>query len=426
MTVIMLNVFNLFSGIGTRVSRLILRTSLLIAILTTSYSSVSAFDTFWHFSTAAEVGHVYGFSEDAVKVLKFSSFCMDYFGPFITEVIGFVDKNVSYLELQNIPTTGQTHAASSFMHFDNIAASLDRNWKFEYLWSRLLENTRKTIIAYYSNASYNNVKLNDDDRKRLILLALGASMHMVEDFYSHTDWIHFNFVKMGFPQKKTEDGFDRAPTWYEVIKKFGPPSSHHRSENWKFRICSGIFPPVDSAPKSTLGVPLSHSLMNHDNSQLYYDGQSQITFHGFGIHPAKDSASAVLHQLFAYHTACAAAIEWVGLLEEDHVVKKAIEFAKGWDVSKLSHGLRDDLEDGLSSALMISCILQKWDGNHPPRDHDKDCNTLKILEHIHVPTMSNLFWRSFPKDSILQDLSVGFGDSTGHYTFDSLWKVKGK
>jgi hypothetical protein len=307
------------------------------------------------------------------------------------------------------------------MHFDNLAASLDRNWKFDYLWNRLLENTKNTITYYYDNTT-----LSDDDRKRLILLTLGASMHMVEDFYSHSDWIHFNFVKMGFPQKKSEDGFDRAPTWYEVRKKLGPPSSHRRSENWKFRLCSGIFPPADSVPKSSFGVPISHTPMNHDNSQLYYGGSSQIKYHNFGLYPAKDSASAALHQLFAYHTACTAAIEWIQLLEEDRLVNKAIEFAKSWDVSKLGRRLKDDLEDGLSSALMISCVMQKWDGNHPPHERDKDCGTLHILEHIHVPSMGNVFWGSFPKDSILQDLSYGFGDSTGHYTFDSLWKAKKK
>jgi hypothetical protein len=412
----MANISDFFLKTAKCCSRFMFRISLLCVIVTGIPNSVSAFDTFWHFSAAAEVGRRYGFSEDAVRVLKFSSFCMDYFGPFITEVIGAIDKNVSYLEFQNLPTTGQTHAASNFMHFDNLAGRLDRNWKFDYLWSRLLENTQSTIISYY-----NDSRLNDDDRKKLILLTLGASIHMVEDFYSHTDWIHFNFIKMGFPKKKTDDGFDRAPTWYEVRKKLGAPSSHRRSENWKFHLCTGIFPPVDSVPKSTFDVPLSHTTMNHDNSQLYYSGASQIKFHGFGIHPATDSASAVIHQFFAYHTACSAAIEWIQILEENPAVNKAIEFAKGWDVSKLSHGIRDDLDDGLSSALMISCIMQKWDGNYPPRERDKDCGTLKILQHIHVPSMGNVFWGSFPKDSILQHLSLGIGDSTGYYAFDSLW-----
>ena len=192
---------------------LFFRVSLLSLSLAASYSSVSAFDTFWHSSAAAVVGQKYGFSADAIRVIQFSSFCTDYFGPFITEVVGTMEKTAGYLELRDLPTTGQTHAASNFMHFDNLAGAIDRNWKFDYLWSRLLDNTR-TKIAH----DYQNTKLKDDTRKKQILLTLGASLHMVEDFYSHSDWVHFNFANMGFKQQKNDEGFDRAPTWFEVRK----------------------------------------------------------------------------------------------------------------------------------------------------------------------------------------------------------------
>lgn len=407
--------FNFFPMTWKRFRRTLLTCFLLIGI----HSSVSAFDTFWHSSVATEVGHKYGFSDDAIKVFQLSSFCLDYFGPFVTEIIGTVEKSVSYLELRNLPSTGTTHAASNFMHFDNLAGDLDRNWKFDYLWSRLLDNTRNTILSYY-----HKVDLSRDECKKLILLTVGASIHMVEDFYSHSDWIHFSFAKMGFKQQKDEYGNDRAPTWFEVREKYGSPSSRHHGENWKFRLCSGVFPPADNVPKSSLGVPISHTTMNHDNSQLYYSGESQIKFHGFGACPARDSLSAMKHQLFAYHTACAAAMEWVGMLEEDTAVNKAIEYAKKWDMKTVDRDLADDLDDGISSMLMISCILKKWDGSYPPSERDKECGTFKILSHIHIPKMSNKFWGSFPKDSILQHLSLGFGDSTGKYTFDSLWIAK--
>src|ERR1035441_2482306 len=131
--------------------RLFLRILLPCAILTASNSSVSAFDTFWHHSMASEVGAKWGFSPDAIRVLQLSSSCVDYFGPFITEAVGFFVKNVSYLELSNLPTTGETHAASNFLHFDNLAGQLDRNWKFDYLSSRLLNNTMTLIARYYND-----------------------------------------------------------------------------------------------------------------------------------------------------------------------------------------------------------------------------------------------------------------------------------
>ena len=341
---------------------------------------------------------------------------MDYFGPFVSEIVGTVEKTVSYLEFRDLPLTASTRVASNLMHFDNLAGALDKNWKFDYLWSRLLDNTKKTIL-YFNN----NPKLKEDERKMLILMAIGSSLHMVEDFYSHSDWIHFNFVNFGFPPQKNSDSSLRAPTWFEVRKKFGVPSSLANSKNWKFKLGSGIFPPVDSAPLSTLGVPLSHTTMNHDNSQLYYSGESQVKFHGFGLYPATDSLSAIKHQFYSYHTAVGAAVEWLGLLEKDPGVKNAISYAKGWDMKKANRHIADDLEDGLSSITMISCIMGKWDGSHPPPERDKDCGTFKLLRHIHIPKISNKFWEAYPKDSLLEHLSLGFGDSDGHYTFDSLW-----
>ena len=368
---------------------------------------------------ATQVGEKYGFSPDAIKVLQLSSFCLDYFGPFLTEAVSFVEKNVSYLELKNLPSTGEAHAASNFIHFDNIAGGLDRNWKFDYLWSRLLDNTKQTVSSYYANS-----KLNPDERKRLILLALGSSIHMVEDFYSHSDWIHHNFVKMGYPQQELRPGEPRSPTWFEVRKRLGVPSAKHLKENWKFQVCTGIFPPPTDAPVSPEGVPLSHTTMNHDNSQLYYNGASQIKYHAFGPFPATDSASAVTHQLYCIHSATAAAMEWMALLEKDPDVKTAIDFARTWSTANTDRVVADDLKDGLYSSLMVSCVVKKWDGNFPPPDRDKDCGTMKLLSHMHVPTMGNVFFGAFAKDSVLQKLTTGFGDSTGHYTFDSLWVGK--
>lgn len=395
--------------------RLIARSFFLCLFLIVGYSTVGAYDTFWHSSACEEVGAQYGFSANAIKALQMGSFSTDYFGPIFSALESNVEKISKYVVFRNAVSTSATRAASNFMHFDNLSAKLDRNWKFDYVWSRLLENTQNTIAAYY-----NNPKLTEEERKILILLTLGSSLHMVEDFYSHSDWIHFDFVKMGFPQQKSSDGSDRAPTWFEVRNKFGHPSATDINENWHFHVSSGIYPPKDNAPLSSLGVPLSHTTMNHDNSQLYYDMASQIKYHNFGAHPAHDSATASQHQFFAYQTASAASVEWIALLENLPNVRTAIEFARNWGADKLNSHVEDDLEDGLSSIRLASCTMQKWDGNHPPPERANDCSTGKLLSHLHIPKMSNVFWGSFPKDSILQKLTYGYSDTTGNYTFDSL------
>lgn len=417
--VVMLRFQELFTSEASAFRHPLLRVALVGALLAGAPRSTDAFDTYWHWEMATSVGNTYGFSGDAVKTMQMSSSAVDYFGPFMTEIVGGISKSISYLELRDLPTTGETHAASNFMHFDNLAARLDRNWKFDYLWSRLYENTQKTLVRYYRDTSR-----KIDHRKMLILLSLGASLHMVEDFYSHTDWTHFDFAKRGFAQQRTKEGELYAPTWFEVRKRLGAPSSRKRTENWKFRLCTGIFPSADSVPTSSMNVPLSHTAMNHDNSQLYYSGTSQIKYHGFGAVPATDSASAVAHQRFAINTARMAGIEWISLLERDPAVRTAIEFAKGWDMTKVDKEIANDLKDASYAAILVSCIFQKWDGDNPPKERDKVCGTFKLLAHIHIPTTGNLFWGAFPKDSILQHLNFGIGDSTGHYAFDSLWVVK--
>jgi hypothetical protein len=392
----------------------------LIALLVAPAQSLNAFDIFWHFEAQSTVAKEFGFSDDAGNTLRFGSFAPDYFGPFFAELEGQVDKVVNYFEFRNLPTSVPTHIASFYLHFDNINGAIDRNWKFDYLWQKLLINSQNTIIGYYQDS-----KLKDDEKKMLILLTLGSSLHAVQDFYCHTDWTHFDFQKMGFAGLKI-NGNDRAPTWFEARAKLGAPQFTGKKKDWKFQIATGEFPPKENEGATSFGIRRSHTKMNHDNSQLFYNGSSQIEFHHFGTYPATDTASAAQHQFYAYNTALAASEEWMKLLEKNPAIKQAIDFAKGWDLSKLDRDIRDDIEDALSCANMLSCILSKWDGPHPPKGRDKECNTWTILGHIHIPKQSNIFWGAFPKNNILQNLTAGFGDENGNYIIDSAWYGKNR
>ena len=59
---------------------------------------------------------------------------------------------------------------------------------FDYIFNQLLANTRKTLVDYNDRHD-----LDQSTRKTLILVILGASLHTVQDFYSHSDWIHNDF-----------------------------------------------------------------------------------------------------------------------------------------------------------------------------------------------------------------------------------------
>ena len=126
---------------------------------------VAAFDTFWHAEATQKVGEEYGF------------------------------------------TTDEARAAAVFLHFDNLKGKLDRNSKFDYIFNQLLANTRKTLADYNDRRD-----LDQSTRKTLILVTLGASLHTVQDFYSHSDWIHNDFDSTPVKMVRSGPAPPRAPT----------------------------------------------------------------------------------------------------------------------------------------------------------------------------------------------------------------------
>ena len=66
------------------------------------------------------------------------------------------------------------------------------------------------------------------------------------------------------------------------------------------------------------------------------------------------------------NSAAGASIEWVKLLMTFPAAKKAIEYARTWDVKKFNPMMEHDLESGLASTLLMSCVVNKWDGTSLP------------------------------------------------------------
>jgi hypothetical protein len=258
-------------------------------------------------------------------------------------------------------------------------------------------------------------------KKIAILSSLGSSLHMVQDFYSHSDWIHNDFEKMGLPLVRMKWGKMRAPTWFEVRVKLGRP------EKWPFQVHSGVYPP-------TPGAPNTHSHINHDNSQLVYKEdenpgkpkKSQVPYHRAGPFPASEDNPRE-HQLFAVNSAAGASIESIAMVMEDPAARAAIESVKTWDVKKFDPAMLHDLEGALGSTLLLSCALYKWDGFNPPPPRVAECKALLGLVPASVavpgrqgviPTPDNEFWAVQLKFNIVDSLAAGFGSDSGNYNFD--------
>lgn len=416
-----------------RLKWLIYMIVLTVTTITMCVQPVAAFDTFWHSATTGAMTREYKFSEDATNITQFGNFSgPDFYGPLFDTILPLVGHGSSAIirpaDQQQLLTFEQSQQnskirkAAAFMHFDNLYGELNSNWRFNFLFMTLLKNTQTTIDGFYNDQSQ-----NEGTRKMGILMTLGASLHMVQDFYSHSDWVHQDFAKYGFPTQKTSWGSDRGPTWFEFLKKYPD------TQTWPIHVSAGIYPPPEKPAMSPLGIPMSHTDFNHDNSQLFYEKESRVEFHNLGAIPASTSPGA--HQLYAANTAAQASIEWVSLLEADGTTQAAIDYAKDWDLSKYNPMMRTDLGAALAATLLLSCVANKWDGDHMNPQRTRECSAVTVnnggskgnnaLGALLTPSIPislvsflNEFWAMQEQHPILEDLVAGYGnESSGHYKF---------
>jgi hypothetical protein len=403
-----------------------------LTLVTVLVSPAAGFDTYWHSQCSQKVGEQFGFSEDAWKIMQLGNFSPDLFGP-VGEV---ASRNLKDGELdalnQYASSNPQVAGAAIFLHFDNLYGDLQGNSRFAYLFSRLLQSTQSLL------AEYSKMQVDERTRKILTLVTMGASLHAVQDFYSHSDWIHNDFNKTDVKMVKLPTGAMRAPTWFEFLAKHGKP------DEWPFQVKSGSYPPVGGAVNT-------HTHMNHDNSRLMYTefenpGQpfrSQAEYHNLGPIPAGgDDASDFAHQQLAVASAMAASIEWVNKLRVNPDARKAIDAAKGWNLKISDPHLAKELEAGTLTEKALSCVAGKWDGDDPPADRGAFCRSVleRKMNAISATTASELeselmglaanlampfvalkftgmFWEVHGKYHILERLAASIGSDAGHYTF---------
>jgi hypothetical protein len=401
----------------------------LVALLA---SPAAGFDTFWHSQASRTVGKEFGFTEDAWKIMQLGNFAPDLFGP----VSDFANEHLSGKELKGLNQYGsknlQVRRAAIFLHFDNLNGELTRNSQFDYLFAQLLQNTQHLLAAIDSRSD-----LDDRTRKVLALIVIGASLHAVQDFYSHSDWIHNDFNKTPVKMVALSGGGFRTPTWFEFRDKVGDPN------RWPIQVKAGIYPPPSS------DVLNSHSHMTHDNSRLLYKeyetpGQpvrSEASYHNVGPVPAneKDLVSVQTHQMLAEDTAIAASIEWVRKVEQNPDAKAAIDHARTWNLKTSDPKLAKELQAGLAAELALSCAAGRWDGEEPPADRGVLCKS--VLEHKANPLSASgsaqieseivglvaglalpwamkftgKFWDVYSQYQLLEQLTDSIGSESGHY-----------
>ena len=401
----------------------------LLAMSAWIVSPAAGFDSYWHEQCVQRVGEQFGFTQSAWKIVQLGNFSPDFFGPVSEAAAKSASAGgLAALDQANDP---QLRGAAIFLHFDNLNSDFQSNSNFDYLFNRLLQNTQQLI------ASYNQFPADDRTRNTLTLVTLGASLHAVQDFYSHSNWIHNDFDKTDVKTVALPSNGVRAPTWFEFREK------HSEPDHWPFTVQSGIYPP-------TAGARNTHTHMNHDNSRLTYiesenPGQplrSQAEYHEAGLAPAHgDDASDLEHQQLAVNTAIAASIEWVTLVESNPEARKAIELAKRWDLKPSDPRLAKELEAGLLTEMALSCAAGKWDGDNPPGERGLLCRSvldrkanaaagatgskleseiIGLAADLLVPValrFTGMFWDVHGRYRVLNHLAADIGTDSGHYQF---------
>lgn len=403
----------------------------LLALTALLASPAAGFDTYWHLQCSQRVGQQFGFTDDAWRIMQLGNFSADFFGPVAEHASPhFKGKQLEVLNQFGMDNA-QSRNAAIFLHFDNLNSDLKTNSDFDSIFTRLLQNTQKVL------AGYSSLQADDRVRKVLVLVTLGASLHAVQDFYSHSDWVHNNFNETDVKMVALPAGGMRAPTWFEFRTKHGDPLK------WPFQVKSGLYPPVAN-------VVNTHTHMNHDNSRLMYAEtenpgpplRPEAEYHNAGPVPARgDEASDLAHQQLAVNTAIAASIEWVQKVEENPDARKAIDSARVWNLKKRDRHLATELDAGMITEMSVSCAAGKWDGDNPPAARASLCNSMlaRSLNSVDASSGSSIdseliglaanlltplalkftgmFWDVHSQYHILENLANGIGSNSGRYGF---------
>ncbi|TMQ56682.1 MAG: hypothetical protein E6K75_08095 [Candidatus Eisenbacteria bacterium] len=142
--------------------------AVVLAAVSALAGTASAFDTEPHFDITADVLKSEGFSPNAVQTVQSANFFVDFYD--------FMDhpKVKPALNAACLQRAAPAMAAAHFQHFD----MLDSKYDVARRWDAMLAATDSVAIA----------KTKRGDILGLMAL-LGASLHNVQDFYAHSNWV---------------------------------------------------------------------------------------------------------------------------------------------------------------------------------------------------------------------------------------------
>ncbi|MDR7419758.1 MAG: hypothetical protein QN178_12720 [Armatimonadota bacterium] len=175
--------------------------SALLIVLCAPARAVLAFDTWWHAEATRHGVIANGFSADARLATQVTNYLTDFHTVAADKIGGFegLYRRLPGGPPQSAPTAARLDPVDmDRLHFDSLRSTAE----VEAQWATLEANTKAALRKYATDPS-----VKPGFRPIVLLTILGASLHMVQDFYSHSNWVN-EFVKKspGSP----------VPTWQDV------------------------------------------------------------------------------------------------------------------------------------------------------------------------------------------------------------------
>src|SRR6266699_3029997 len=163
------------------------------AIVTFATSSL-AFDTRWHADATRLAMEQNGFSSDARLLCQFENYLTDYFSAmefekYYKKLPPNVPRGTSD-GLQNVDIP-----ALARMHFDALTSET----QVEHQWKALEANTEAALVKWAAEPS-----VKSGYRPVVLMTIVGASLHAIQDFYSHSNWL-----------RKTNSVGGFVPLWFD-------------------------------------------------------------------------------------------------------------------------------------------------------------------------------------------------------------------